>query len=277
MASKRNNERYLDLTAYYAMKNIENEERRNQPMPDMTPNQFMRGDVWYVEKYSSSGSEQEAGRPAVIVSNDMNNQFSTVVEVVYLTTQPKKDLPTHVTIRSLGKPSVALCEQITAVYTDRIAKYKGHLTDAEMAQIDIAMKVCLALDANVDHAAITPDKTSNETVDGLNQLVDSLSRDKDDLVEKNSALKADLDRATDNLMEMQLEHEKLSQRFEDLTKRAADMATELAKYKNTEQPYPAWKEHLRKAETNAVAANAKLALMKELYNELVIAMTAKEV
>ena len=38
------------------------------------------------------------GRPAVIVSNDKNNAKSNTVEVVYMTTKPKTDLPTHVYI-----------------------------------------------------------------------------------------------------------------------------------------------------------------------------------
>ena len=69
-----------------------------------------RGDIWYIESGYSVGSEQRAGRPAIVVS-------SGTVEVVYLTTQPKRDLPTHVTISSLSRESTALCEQITSVST----------------------------------------------------------------------------------------------------------------------------------------------------------------
>ena len=38
-----------------------------------------RGDIYYVENHQSVGFEQRAGRPAVVVSNDMNNQHSTTV------------------------------------------------------------------------------------------------------------------------------------------------------------------------------------------------------
>lgn len=37
-----------------------------------------------------------------------NNENSNVVEIVYMTTQPKTDLPTHVTVRSTGRPSTVL-------------------------------------------------------------------------------------------------------------------------------------------------------------------------
>ena len=38
------------------------------------------------------------GRPAVIISNDIGNNAGPVLEIVYLTTQEKKPLPTHVKI-----------------------------------------------------------------------------------------------------------------------------------------------------------------------------------
>ena len=69
-------------------------------------NKIRRGDIYYIDKYPTIGSEQQAGRPAIIVSNEKNNQHSSTVEVVYLTTQPKADLPTHVTsVRRPVSPS----------------------------------------------------------------------------------------------------------------------------------------------------------------------------
>ena len=51
-------------------------------------------EIYYIQSYGNErGSEQRAGRPAIIVSNDKGNQSSSTVEVVYLTTQPKHDLP----------------------------------------------------------------------------------------------------------------------------------------------------------------------------------------
>lgn len=44
-----------------------------------------RGEIYYIEStYRETGSEQRGGRPAVIVSNDKNNENSEVVEVVYM-------------------------------------------------------------------------------------------------------------------------------------------------------------------------------------------------
>lgn len=85
-----------------------------------------RGDIWYIGNgYPAVGSEQRPGRPAVVVSNQQNNRYGEVVEVIYLTTAPKRDLPTHVTIRSSGRVSTALCEQISTVSVERLAEVEA--------------------------------------------------------------------------------------------------------------------------------------------------------
>ena len=77
-------------------------------------NAIKRGDIFYVSKGSNgqTGSEQYPDRPALIVSNNANNASSGVVEIVYLTTQPKIDLPTHVTICSTGRESTAFANKL---------------------------------------------------------------------------------------------------------------------------------------------------------------------
>lgn len=106
-----------------------------------------RGQIYYIESnHQEIGSEQRAGRPAVIVSNDKNNENSTTVEVVYMTTQPKNDLPTHVFIRSSLRPSTVLCEQIYSVSTERLGTYIGELTDRELQELDIALSISIGLD-----------------------------------------------------------------------------------------------------------------------------------
>ncbi len=106
-----------------------------------------RGDIYFIKStYREEGSEQRADRPAVIVSNDKNNEFSDTVEVVYMTTQPKNDLPTHVLTRSALKPSTVLCEQITTVAKSRVDGWIGTLSEEEMQTLDVALAISLGLD-----------------------------------------------------------------------------------------------------------------------------------
>ena len=110
----------------------------------------LRGDIYYIEKTPSAwatGSEQYAGRPGIIVSNAQNNATSETVEIVYLTTQPKTDLPTHVVIRSTKKSSIAICEQINTVSKSRLGDYIGSCTADELFRVDIALGISLGLSA----------------------------------------------------------------------------------------------------------------------------------
>ena len=106
-----------------------------------------RGEIYFIKStYREEGSEQRADRPAVIVSNDKNNMHSEIVEVCYLTKQPKKDLPTHVLTRSALSPSTILCEQVSSVSTQRIGTLIGQLTESELKAVDTALAISLGLD-----------------------------------------------------------------------------------------------------------------------------------
>lgn len=126
-----------------------------------------RGEIYYIEKssnYAASGSEMYAGRPAIVVSNEKNNENSTVFEVVYLTTQPKHDLPTHVVIRSAKRNSIAICEQVTSVCLDRFGDYIGKCTDLEMQQIDIALAISLGIDGESSGFVELHETASNDAI-----------------------------------------------------------------------------------------------------------------
>lgn len=112
-----------------------------------TEQQYRRGEIYYINNASKEhvGSEMKKDRPAVIVSCDANNKHSDVLEVVFLTSAPKKDLPTHVTIMSTGRKSEALCEQPTPVSVERINNFVGKASEKEMEQIDTALLIGLGI------------------------------------------------------------------------------------------------------------------------------------
>lgn len=133
-----------------------------------------RGDIYYIrDTRQSIGSEQRADRPAVIVSNDVNNKHSGVYEVVYMTTQPKTDLPTHFIIASALRPSTVLCEQISSVYEDRIGEWIGTLTPDEMKALD----QCLAVSVDLEvQPAAGKQKVDEEMRDLRQQVSDAIER-----------------------------------------------------------------------------------------------------
>lgn len=155
-AGMRNKEGYFDPTAGLAFRSIERTEKRME--------KIRRGDIVYVEKYgAAAGSEQYADRPALIVSNDKCNIHSDVIEVVYLTTAPKTDLPTHVKIRSTSKESTALCEQITSISKLRVKNFMCAASAEEMTQIDIALLISLDLTMGAPEVPAAPQKAPEPT------------------------------------------------------------------------------------------------------------------
>ena len=109
-------------------------------------NEIRRGDIYNVHNGGRFGGGVTISgfRPAVIVSNNTGNHFSNCVEIVYLTSQEKKPLPTHASIMC-KVPSTALCEQIDTVGKDKLGDYVRTCSDAEMRAIDAALLVSLGL------------------------------------------------------------------------------------------------------------------------------------
>lgn len=107
-----------------------------------------RGEIYYIHKNQSIGHEiqTDKARPAVIVSNNNLTHHSGVVEVVFLTSQPKKDMPTHVLVECKGITSTALCEQVNSVAIQRVGDYAGTCTEEEMRAIDKALLASLGIE-----------------------------------------------------------------------------------------------------------------------------------
>lgn len=195
------------------------------------------------EKYSisheggaTSGSEQFADRPAVVVSNDENNKHSGVIEVVYMTTQPKTDLPTHVTIRSTGRISTVLCEQVSSVSTERVNNYIGQVSEQEMKNIDIALMISLQLDNGGKSS-----KQYNETIQRQQEEIDSLKREIEMLqqecddriaeIEQDAAVyveenrKVDASRQSEDIIKVQTERDTYKALYEQLFERMLNGGT----------------------------------------------------
>lgn len=128
-------------------------------------NEFRRGDIFYVSpnpQAMETGCEQWANnRPAIIISNNTGNHYSRVVEIVYLTTKQKKNLPTHVQVKC-ERMSTALCETIYTVDKSRLGAYVRTLSDSEMQMIDNALLVSIGLEGNSSVKTTDADSLSTE-------------------------------------------------------------------------------------------------------------------
>ena len=109
---------------------------------------FQRGDIYFVRLDSSTGSEQNGTRPAVILQNDVGNTHSPTLIVATLTskTEKKAAQPTHCLVEPEKlEPSIVQAEQIFTIDKSRVKRFVGHLTPEEMGRVDDAVKISLAL------------------------------------------------------------------------------------------------------------------------------------
>jgi len=78
-----------------------------------------RGDIYLVDlgKAMPGSHLQKFVRPVVVISNDKCNAFSNICNVIPLTTNTRKNIPSHVILEGYGlrEKSVAMTEQITTV------------------------------------------------------------------------------------------------------------------------------------------------------------------
>lgn len=109
-----------------------------------------RGAVYYIDFAPNIGSEQGGLRPAVIIQNDTGNKYSSTTIIAPITTKNMgyKKQPTHVEVKTLEniRPnSIILLEQIKTVDISRLKGYICGLSEQEMEEINVAIKISLGL------------------------------------------------------------------------------------------------------------------------------------
>ena len=115
-----------------------------------------RGDIWFADLIGCPGTCVQRGiRPVLVVSNDMGNTHSTIVNVLPMTSHLKKPhLPCHTLLepgdvadsRFALRESEVQAEQITTIGRLQLKNYVGRVEDTEVLnQITQAVISQLAL------------------------------------------------------------------------------------------------------------------------------------
>jgi mRNA interferase MazF len=104
-----------------------------------------RGELWWVDFDTAVGSEIRKTRPAVIVSNDVSNQYSTRVQVVPVSSNTRRIFPVEALVTVGGAKSKAMADQLTTVDKQRLKNRIGRLSDDETAMLETAIRIQLNL------------------------------------------------------------------------------------------------------------------------------------
>jgi mRNA interferase MazF len=109
-----------------------------------------RGEIYLVNFDPTIGSEIKKTRPALIIQNDVSNEFSPITVVAAITSKYDDKLyPTEILIQKneagLTQDSVVLLNQIRSIDRQRLIKRIGKLDDLKIKRIDIAIKISLGL------------------------------------------------------------------------------------------------------------------------------------
>lgn len=101
--------------------------------------------MWWVDFDPSIGGEIQKTRPAIVVSNDRANRQLNRVQVVPLTSNVTKVYPGSVIVTIRGRPGKAAADQIFTAARARFGRRVGELSPGDMAEVDHAIRVQLAL------------------------------------------------------------------------------------------------------------------------------------
>jgi mRNA interferase MazF len=113
-----------------------------------------RGEIRWVDLDPTRGSESDKRRPGVIVSNDGANSVANrlgrgVVTVVPVTSNVERIHPFQVLLTAeatgLVRDSKAQAEQVRSVAVERVGERLGVVTGADLAALDEAVRLHLAL------------------------------------------------------------------------------------------------------------------------------------
>ncbi len=116
------------------------------------PQGFPRyGDIYEVTLDPVVGSETGKRRPALVVSNDVNNEFSQTVTVLPITSQPaRKVYPFEVLVRrgtaGLTADSRIKANQIRTIDKRRLVSFRGSLPSEHLVQVQKALSIHLNLE-----------------------------------------------------------------------------------------------------------------------------------
>jgi len=106
-----------------------------------------RGEIWLVSLGPVVGHEIGKTRPALVISNNRNNEFSSTITLIPITSSINKVYPFEVLIlkteSGLSADSKIKCNQIRTVDKLRLLKPAGSISEDKLEEVEKALLIHL--------------------------------------------------------------------------------------------------------------------------------------
>jgi len=108
-----------------------------------------KGEIWLVSLEPVVGHEIGKTRPALVISNDRNNQFADTVTMLPITSKTEKIYPFEVLLlkeeANLPKDSKIKSNQIRTIGKKRLVSFLGKVTKKRLIEIEQALLIHLGI------------------------------------------------------------------------------------------------------------------------------------
>ncbi|HOP95658.1 MAG TPA: type II toxin-antitoxin system PemK/MazF family toxin [Dictyoglomaceae bacterium] len=108
-----------------------------------------RGEIWLVVLDPIVGSEIGKTRPALVISNNRNNEFSNTITILPISSKTQEVYPFEVFLSKeeehLSLDSKIKCNQIRTVDKRRLIKLLGKVTEEKLKEVDKALLIHLGM------------------------------------------------------------------------------------------------------------------------------------
>ncbi len=109
-----------------------------------------RGSVWLVSLEPIVGREIGKTRPALVISNNINNEYAETITLIPITSSPSKLYPFEVFLSkgsaNLTKDSRVKCNQIRTVDKKRLIKKLGTVSAEKVMNVEKALLIHLGIE-----------------------------------------------------------------------------------------------------------------------------------
>jgi mRNA interferase MazF len=107
--------------------------------------EIIRGNIYWVNLDPTIGTEIQKTRPAIVISNNIQNKISSRVIIIPITSNINNIFPFEVRATVNNKIAKALTDQIRTIDKSRLGEFIEQLNKTEIINIEKAIKVTLSL------------------------------------------------------------------------------------------------------------------------------------